>query len=326
MLREGGLEPPRENPLPPQGSASTNSATPARISRKDLNGFVKINSSKIALALFLDLKLADMKKLMRCTCYCTASSYDIPRLFQYLQRMGICQLFRDVIHLQLQEDKQEKKDVFCFSYGVIVCWGFSEEEEKEILDSLKTFEKDPGKLELDEFTYIYGDTFKIEEDEIMLQNQNDLTKLAISHGLAQSVKLIIFEDLVQKNIERTKHLPSDLAQKGKIPLSRKEIYQKMGYIFIERNFINLHSESLDTPEFFWDYPELEPFYRRTSHYLDINKRVEVLNKKLNVMHELFQILSNEINHQHSSRLEWTIILLIFIEVTLAVLHDLFHII
>lgn len=264
---------------------------------------------------------------MRCTCYCTASSYDIPRLFQYLQRLGPTQLFRDAIHIQLKEEKRTKGDLFYFSYGVVVCWGFTEEEEKEILVSVKEFEKEPlGKTELDEFTYCYADSMKIDEDEIHLQNKSNLTKLAVSHGLAQSVKLTTFEELIQKTIDHTKHLPTDLAKKGKIPLSRREISKKMGELFIERNFINLHSEILDTPEFFWNYPELEPFYRRTAHYLDVTKRVEVLNKRLNVIHELFEILSGELNHQHTSRLETIIILLILIEVTLALLRDLFHLI
>ena len=81
---------------------------------------------------------------------------------------------------------------------------------------------------------------------------------------------------------------------------------------------------LDTPEFFWEHPELEPFYRRTSHYLDITKRVEALNRRLNVVHELFEILRNELNHQYSSRLEWTIIILIVIEVVVTLMVDLFH--
>lgn len=264
---------------------------------------------------------------MRCTCYCTAASYDIPRLFQYLQQLGSSQLFRDVIHIQIKEDRQIKGDLFYFSYGAVVCWGFLEEEEKEILQSVKEFEKEPlAKPELDEFTYIYGDNIKIEEDEIFLHNKSTLTKLAVSHGIAQSVKLSTFEELIQKTIENTKKLPKDLAKKGKIPLSRKEISQKMGEIFIERNFINLHSEILDIPEFFWDYPELEPFYRRTAHYLDVSKRVEILNKRLNIVHELFEILSSELNHQHTSRLETIIILLILIEVTIAFFRDVFHII
>jgi len=232
-----------------------------------------------------------------------------------------------VIHIQIKEDRQIKGDIFYFSYGAVVCWGFTEEEEREILQSLKEFEKEPlAKAELDEFTYIYGDTIKIEEDEIFLHNKSTLTKLAVSHGIAQSVKLSTFEELIQRTIEHTKQLPLDLAKKGKIALSRRDISRKMGEIFIERNFINLHSEILDTPEFFWDYPELEPFYRRTAHYLDVSKRAEILNKRLNIVHELFEILSGELNHQHTSRLETIIILLILIEVTLALLRDLFHII
>jgi uncharacterized Rmd1/YagE family protein len=262
---------------------------------------------------------------MRCTTYCTASSFDIPKLFQSLSGEHSVQLFRDVVYVAIKKERQHVKDIFYFSYGVIVYWGMSEEEELQDLAALKEFEKDPSsKIELDEFTYIYSSNMRIEEDEILLHNKSPLTKLAISHGIAQSVKLTTFETLIQKTIDLTKHLPIELASKGKIPLSRKEISKKMGELFIERNFINLHSEILDTPEFFWDYPELEPFYRKSAHYLDVIKRVDILNKRLRVMHELFEILSGELNHQHSSRLEWTIIVLIVIEVCLVILKDLFH--
>lgn len=259
---------------------------------------------------------------MRCTTYCTASSYDIPLLFQALQKEGHAQLFRDVIHTYTKEERKITKDIFYFSYGVIVCWGCTTQEEQAILASLKQFEREPAsKVEVDEFTFTQGDTMKIEEDEITLQNKSPLTKLAVSHGIAQSVKLTTFEWAIQRTIESTKKLPQDLSSKGKITLSRKEISKKIGELFMERNFINLHTEMLDTPEFFWNHPELEPFYRRTAHYLDINKRVEVLNRRLKVVHELFEILSNEINHQHSSRLEWTIIILIVIEVMIALFRE-----
>lgn len=264
---------------------------------------------------------------MRCTGYCTASSYDLPRLQQEIQKQVPGQLYRDVVHSQIREDKRIKGDIFYFNYGVLIFWGFTQEEEIEQLRALKEFEKEPHhKPEIDEFTYVYGETMKIEEDEIVVQNKSSLTKLAISYGIAQSVKLTIFEEMIQKTIDHTKHLPSSLAKHGKIALTRKEISQKMGEIFIERNFINLHSEILDTPEFFWNHPELEPFYRRTAHYLDITKRVELLNKRLNVVHELFEVLTSELNHQHSSRLEMAIIGLIIIEVVLAVMKDIFHLI
>jgi len=236
-------------------------------------------------------------------------------------------MYRDVIHTQPKDEKGIKRDIFYFPYGVTVFWGFTEEEEKGVLSILKKFEKEAlARPELDEFSFAYGDKMKIVEDEITLQKKDPITKLAVSYAIGQSVKLTVFEEAIARTVEQTKFLPKNLARKGKIPLSRKETSQKMGELFLERNYINLHAEILDTPEFFWEHSELEPFYRRTTHYLDVTKRVELLNRRLNLLHELFEILGNELNHQHSSRLEMTIIILIVIEVVLAVLRDLFHLI
>ena len=139
------------------------------------------------------------------------------------------------------------------------------------------------------------------------------------------MKLGTFETAIRKTFIHTKEIPEDLAKHGRIPLSRKEIRRKMGELFIERNSINLHVDVLDTPEFFWEYSELEPLYAMASNYLDIDSRVEVLNHRLDVIHELFEMLGNELNHQHSSRLEWTIIILIVLEVVITLLKDVFHV-
>ncbi len=264
---------------------------------------------------------------MRCTSYCTAVGYDIPRLFQFLQVTGTSQLYRDVIHSQPKDDKGVKRDIFYFPYGVVVFWGFSETEEMELLGLLKKFEREPlSKFEVDAFGFSYGNKMKIDTDEIVLHKKEGLLKLSISYAIGQSVKLTVFEETIAKTVESSKKFPKDLALKGKISLSRKETSQKMGELFLERNYINLHTEILDTPEFFWEHSELEPFYRRVIHYLDVGKRVELLNRRLNLMHELFEILGNEINHQKTSRLEITIIILIVIEVVIALLRDLFHLI
>ena len=264
---------------------------------------------------------------MRCTGYCTAANYDIPRLFQFLQMMGTSQMLRDVIHTQPKDEKGVKRDIFYFPFGVVVFWGFTEEEELPLLAALKEFENDSlSKHEVDVFSFAYGDKMKIEDDEIVLQKKDVLTKLATSYAIGQSVKLAVFEETIGRTIERSKHIPKDLSDKGKITLSRRDTSRMMGELFLERNYINLHSEILDTPELFWEHADLEPFYRRMANYLDVNKRVDILNRRLNLLHELFEILSNELNHRHASRLEWTIIILIVIEVILVVMRDLFHLI
>jgi hypothetical protein len=42
------------------------------------------------------------------------------------------------------------------------------------------------------------------------------TKLALSHALAQSVKISLFEELISSTIEQTKDIPKSLSETGKI--------------------------------------------------------------------------------------------------------------
>lgn len=250
--------------------------------------------------------------------YCTAEAYVMPTLFQFLQKNYMPTRFKDVIHLSYPLGK----DIFYFSYGTIVLWGFLPEEEAEILKELKEYEMNSLDIpEYDELTFSYGNPFKIYQDDVTLSEPSTLTKLAISYGISQSVKLTAFENKIKDTILKTRNLPEELVKKGKIPLTRKQISKKIGGLFLERSSINLHTDILDTPEFFWEYPELESLYRTTTNYLDLRPRVEVLNKRLNIVKELFEMLGGELNHRHSSRLEWIIILLIFVAVLVALFTE-----
>jgi len=263
---------------------------------------------------------------MDCCAFCTASSYSIKPFFEALRSRYKATLYKDVVHIEIPINGVNH-DVLYFSYGVTIVWGASKEKSAPFLEKIADYIQNPNpEIETDEFTYVYGATQKIIEDEITLPNEDILTKIAISQGIAQSVKLGSFETAIQKIFNLTKHIPEDLAAHGRISLSRRQIRKMMGELFLERNSINLHVDVLDTPEFFWEYPELETLYKMIANYLDIETRVEILNHRLDVVHELFEMLGNELNHQHSSRLEWTIIILIVIEVVLSLMRDVFRII
>lgn len=47
-----------------------------------------------------------------------------------------------------------------------------------------------------------------------------MIKLTISHAIAQSVKLALFEGLIENTIESTKHIPQFMAETGKIDMTR----------------------------------------------------------------------------------------------------------
>ncbi len=259
----------------------------------------------------------------RCVAYSTAVSYPIKEVARAFRASHRVSTFRDVIYISLRGTEHGKENgAFVFPYGAVVMWGLSGEEEASILTTLRSYEEGPYEnSEKDLLMYSYGEKNSVLDDHITLASTELDIKLAFSHGIAQSVKLSVFEAIVKKTIETTRTIPEHLSKYGRVPLSRKEIRRKMGDLFMVRSSINLHFEVLDVPEYFWEHSELEPIYTLIANYLDLETRVEVLNQRLDVVHDLFEVLANELNHQYSSRLEWIIILLIVFEVVISLLRE-----
>jgi uncharacterized Rmd1/YagE family protein len=258
---------------------------------------------------------------MRCASYCTGLTYDIGAVFNAYKTVSVnAQLFDELVIISI-----EQGHTLCvFAYGAVVFWGYTASEEKEFLVKLSPYLKSAlAQVQEDTFFYEYGPETLIdeEEDRIILQSEDLLLKVSLSYGLSQSAKLSVFEHEIDKTIQNTRHLPAELAEKGKITLSRKKISQHIGKLFSQKNSINLDSYALDTPEFFWKRPRYEPFYQQAVEFLDIQVRLNILNGKLNVIHELYEILSNELKHAHSSFLEWVIIILIMVEVLISILKE-----
>ena len=138
------------------------------------------------------------------------------------------------------------------------------------------------------------------------------------------MKLSVFEESVDKTIEENQAIPAELISSGKISLSKVALSKKIGSLFVERNYINLNNNILDTPEFFWKHPRYEQFYEMSIKFLDLSQRIHVLNSKMDIMRDLYSILSDELKHTHSSRLEIVVILLIFIEVCMGIFELMIH--
>ncbi len=86
-------------------------------------------------------------------------------------------------------------EVFLFDYGVVVIWGMSLAHEQRFLKDIAKFELeklDPDDVETECFNFYYTREYqaRIYNDFITLRDRgNYMTKLAISHALAQSVKV-----------------------------------------------------------------------------------------------------------------------------------------
>ena len=244
--------------------------------------------------------------------YLSCEKYTLD-VFEQLSKRYKASKHKDIVAIEVENNGV----IILFTFGVYVAWNVDFETMKFFQKFIQEFEiNSTDKVIEEKFIFEVKDEFKINFDKLILKDDLTLSKIAISTSLAQNIKLIDFEQTIQSTIEKNSSIPLLLSQTGKIKLSKREIAKKMGKLFLVRSKINLHYDLLDTPEFFWEYPEYEIYYEKISKYLDIKARVEVLNKKVEVIQELFNMLSNEQNHKYSSFLEWIIIILIGVEIVM----------
>ena len=260
---------------------------------------------------------------MRCSSYCITKGYNFLTKEFDPKNLGYkSQIIDKVIHLQSSD-----QDIFVFPFGSCIIWNASEAEELNILKSLKGIQKNSlEKFHYEFIDFNYGhnkDKTYIDEEKniIYLANQDLLIKLSISYALAQGVRLKEIEHSIIEILDKTKPIQEEFAKKGKVSLSKRQISKQLGLFFSTRYSVNMQSDILDTPEFFWRKPSYEPIYLMTVEFQDIKLRQNILNNHMDIIRELYSVLSDELNHKHTSRLEVIIILLISCEILLALYNN-----
>ncbi|KAM6208182.1 required for meiotic nuclear division protein 1 homolog isoform 2-T3 [Sarcoramphus papa] len=265
--------------------------------------------------------LSDMENLMQCTAFATADEYHLGNLCHDLTSHGyveITSLPRDAANvLVIGTEKSAKDDdpgmIFFFREGAVVFWNVEEKSSNGrtleicILEDIRISQN-----------WLRGQS-KLHKGEILLNSELDsdevvLQKFAFSNALCLSVKLAIWESLLDNFVESIQSIPEILKSRRKVKLSHADVMQKIGELFALRHRINLSSDLLITPDFYWDREKLEELYDKTCQFLNINRRVKVMNEKLQHCMELTDLMRNHLNEKHTLRLEWMIVILITIEV------------
>lgn len=271
--------------------------------------------------------------LMHCTAFATADEYHLGSLSQELTSHGyveVTSLPRDAANILVMGVGSSAKEgdpgtVFFFREGAAVFWNVKDKTRKHVMQVLEKHEIQPYEIALvhwenEELNYVKVEgQSKLHRGEIRLNSELDLDdvileKFAFSNALCLSVKLAIWEATLDKFIESIQSIPEALKAGKKVKLSHKEVMQKMGELFSLRHRINLSSDFLITPDFYWDRENLEELYDKTCQFLSIARRVKVMNEKLQHCMELTDLMRNHLNEKRALRLEWMIVILITIEV------------
>ncbi|XP_075712150.1 required for meiotic nuclear division protein 1 homolog isoform X2 [Rhinoderma darwinii] len=277
--------------------------------------------------------LSKAEDLMQCTAFATADEFHLGTLCHDLASHGYCELPslpRDASNVLLVGVANVSKEhdsgvIFFFREGAVVFWNIEERTMKHVMKILERHEIQPYEVALvhwenEEINYHFGEGHtRLVKGEIVLDPQLEadeliLEKFAFSNALCLSVKLAMWESTLDTFVESIQSIPEMLKARKKLKLSHDDVMQKIGELFALRHRINLSSDLLLTPDFYWDRENLEHLYDNTCQFLSINRRVKVINEKLQHCTELTDLMRNHLSEKHALRLEWMIVILITIEV------------
>ncbi|XP_068129196.1 required for meiotic nuclear division protein 1 homolog [Hyperolius riggenbachi] len=271
--------------------------------------------------------------MMLCKAFAAADEFHMGTLCHDLVSHGyheLPSLPRDASNVLLVGTANTAKDgdsgmIFFFREGAVVFWNTEEKTVKDVMRILEPHEIQPYEVALvhwenEEMNYSFGEGHsRLVRGEIVLNSQLDtdeiiLEKFAFSNALCLSVKLAMWESTLDTFVESIQSIPEMLKARKKLKLSHDDVMQNIGELFALRHRINLSSDLLLPPDFYWDRENLEHLYNKTLQFLSINRRVKVINEKLQHCTELTDLMRNHLNEKHALRLEWMIVILITIEV------------
>lgn len=210
--------------------------------------------------------------------------------------------------------------VAVFRFGVVVVFDLSVLETDDVLRRLSPRVIRPVTVREDETALIEA---ALDRDEQILPGGPILLKsvtpehvMVIADALAKSVILARDEREVASVIERIEPLALVLAEKGRTPSDQKSILKHIGNALLVQHRVSGRVAVAEKPDAVWDRPDLERLYSRLQEEYELPDCAEALTRKLQVISDTAEVLSDIIDTRRSLRLEFAVALLIVFEIVL----------
>jgi uncharacterized Rmd1/YagE family protein len=158
----------------------------------------------------------------------------------------------------------------------------------------------------------------IDNDTITLKSYSLLQMLIIAHVISQSVALELYERRLSDYHERSRLLIDAAGSYSIFKRNRLARFAKELALLRHDILIDLHL--LDKPNILWDNEEVEMLYNTLAYRLELKDRFDVVTYKLDNIKDDVMMVMDLTNHDHSSFLEWIIIVLIAVEIVMGLIE------
>jgi uncharacterized Rmd1/YagE family protein len=211
--------------------------------------------------------------------------------------------------------------VTLFRYGVVVMTGLTPEEEEEVLRGLRPRLIRPVQPVEEETVMI--DLVPDQDEKIMpggpiaLKTITPDALIVIADALSKSVVLAHDERQVASVLDQVEPFARQLAENGRASASRSAIFKQIGNALLVQQRVAARVAVTDKPDVLWDRPNLERLYARLEDEYELKERAEALFRKLSVISDTAEVLSDILDTKRSFRLEMIIVILIAVELLVA---------
>ena len=216
---------------------------------------------------------------------------------------------------------ENNRYLYIFDYGVVVFANYDAISKSEFVNFIKNYATSMVDLNLSEEYFI--ETNATIEKPIVKNNFVTVASVDSSMmrivmlNIGQSVALDYYENLTDELISSSKHFILQLEKQGKISISKTNLLKYIGKVLNVKNSIIDNLYILDDPNLVWDNEELNLLNRNLKANFDINTRFKDLDYRLQIVEDNLRLFTDVLNVRESSKLEWLIIFLIFIEIVIS---------
>src|SRR5579871_880525 len=218
----------------------------------------------------------------------------------------------------------ERGMVALFRFGVAVMVGLTPLEEEDTLMKLRPRVAGERARGDDETAVLEiapdSDEQKSSGGPIQIKNLSPPRFLVIADALAKTVALARDEREVNAVFDVVEPFAAKLAASGRPPFRRREMLKLIGQALLAQHRVSGRVAVEEEPDVLWDHPELERLYARLADEYELEERGDVLKRKLDVIGDTAQAITDIIDADRATRLEAAIVILIVLELIAAIVQ------
>lgn len=222
-------------------------------------------------------------------------------------------------------NQPEEKMAYLYHFGSIVTINMEYHEIQDVIQYLKGIDTNLK----NNTTFSYIEDFKLEKnpdieyelnyDSVVLKSPEEYHISMISTILAKSVALKKIEydiDILLDEIENV----IEFLDTGKLGLSDTQLAKMSGKILRFKYTTISYIMLLEKPDIAWVNEGAEDFFVNMQKLYELHDRYEKIRHKTEVLLDITEVFSSLSHAKRGNKLEWIVIVLIFIELILPIVN------